>query len=85
MLVKNRSTSSAGCPEKLIKSSNCAFRARANIDESAISSVVDIGVDFVRECILDFRDASSLITLYGINLALRFVIVDLAPVAVFLE
>ena len=36
MLFKNRSTSSDGCPEKLIKSSNLAFRARANNAGSAI-------------------------------------------------
>lgn len=53
ILFKKLSTSSDGCAEKLIKSSNRAFRARAKIDGSAIienvNSDVDVGVGRVQE------------------------------------
>ena len=62
ILFKKRSTSSDGCPEKLIKSSNRAFRARAKIDVSVIienvNSNVDVEVDLVRECVRRLRDNS---------------------------
>jgi hypothetical protein len=78
MLFKNRSTSSDGCPEKQIRSSNRAFRARANIAGSAIGGIENLNekveVKSGHEHERDLRDDEWVMRACGNNLFLFFLI-----------
>ena len=88
MLFKNRSTSSAGCPEKLGRSSKRAFQAFANnVWSAVILGFVSIVVAVVMKLGCEAergirRECNSVRTVCGMRSLLFFLTFDRVPEAV---